>query len=89
MSKVYNGIVCDERFVLKDHQPFLFKDDGNDPRGGNWTPGDLSKTGKWTHSPWNWFPNDEDHGECYRDLQYLYLSEIGGVGKDKYYVYRQ
>ena len=87
MSYAFNGSVINDKWSTKDNQPKLFEDDGNDPRGNGYEAGNFSKTGKWTHSPWNWFPDDSSHGGYFGDIKYLYLSEIGGESGDRWYVY--
>ena len=93
MSKVYNGVIVEDRYDRQDNQMSLFVCDGTDPNGkylgAVYLTGDMSKTGKWERSPDGWtFFDILEHGEYFKDLEYLYLSEVGGEGRDKYTVYK-
>lgn len=90
MSIVYNGVIVEDRWDRLNNQMSLFKDDGKDPNGKFNTPGDWTKSGKWNRSPEGWtFFDVLEHGEYFKDLEYFYLSEVGGEGNNRYTVYRR
>lgn len=81
--------IVEDCWCRQNEQMSLFKDDGRGPNGKFLdTLGDWSKSGKWNRSPDGWtFFDILEHGEYFKDLEYFYLSEVDGEGRDRYTVY--